>query len=42
MLDNEITRRWILGLKRLITVSQELYPNEDKMKEVGYTVLKLT
>jgi hypothetical protein len=27
VLDNEITRKWMQGIKRLITVSQELYPN---------------
>jgi hypothetical protein len=42
VLDNEITRKWMQGIKRLITVSQELYPNKDRLKMVGYTVFKFT
>ena len=38
VLDSEITRKWMQGIKRLISVSQELFPSEDKGKMAGYTV----
>lgn len=38
VLTNQMTRRWMQAIKRLISVSQELYPNQDKTKMAGYSV----
>lgn len=42
VLENEITRKWMVGIKRLINVSQELFPSEDRMKMANYTVHRIT
>ena len=41
VLDSEMTRKWMQGIKRLMSISQELFPNEDKEKMVAYTVHSL-
>ena len=38
VLDEEMSRRWMLAIKRCISVSQELYPNIDENKRVGYSI----
>ena len=39
VLSSEMSRKWMLVIKRLIAVSQELYPNlVDDYKKVGYSV----
>ena len=41
VLNEESTRKWMQVIKRLISVSQELYPSEDDFKKVGFTVKTL-
>lgn len=38
VLNDELSRRWMQTIKRLITVSQEMYPSHDDYKKVGYSV----
>lgn len=33
-----MSRKWTQALKRLLSISQELYPNEDSTKMVHYSV----
>ena len=41
VLKDPLSRRWTQSIKRLLTVSQELYPNEDKTKMVLYSVASI-
>lgn len=37
VLNDEMSRKWMQAIKRLLTVSQEMYPNEDVTKMVLYS-----
>jgi|JI61114C2RNA_FD_contig_21_1884123_length_339_multi_4_in_0_out_0_2 hypothetical protein len=37
VLNDEMSRKWMQAIKRLLTVSQEMYPNEDTTKMVLYS-----
>ncbi len=41
MFDDEMIRKWMQALKRLISVSQEMFPSRDSMKMVGFTINKI-
>lgn len=41
ILNDEMSRKWMQAIKRLLTVSQEMYPNEDVTKMVLYSSGKL-
>ena len=38
VLNDEVTRKWMQSIKRLISVSTEMYPNADDFKKVGYSI----
>ena len=38
VLNEETTRKWMQCIKRIISVSQEIYPSHDDYKKVGYSI----
>lgn len=41
ILNDQMSRKWTQAIKRLLTVSQELYPNEDNTRMVLYSAGKM-
>lgn len=35
VLNDELTRKWIQGIKRLMTICQRIYPNKNHSKMIG-------
>ena len=38
VLNDELTRKWMQSIKRLISVSQEIFPSKEDYNKVGYSV----
>jgi len=38
VLNDEVTRKWMQSIKRIITISSEMYPSADDYKKVGYSI----